>query len=131
VDKEEFAEKIRARIEYEDELFNSRTTIFLGTNGLWAAAAGISNVLPLQIGIAVLGILVTIMWAMCSWQSWKVIKALTTKYLGLGGDKVERIVREALWGRRFSPTTILAKWLPMLFFCVWIVYSGWLVWLSL
>ena len=129
-------DKIRKRIEYEDELFNSRTTIFLATNGLWAAAVGVSSVLPLQIGIGILGVLVSIMWVMCSWQSWKVIRALTRKRLKLLKDQaeyqaeyqVEEIVQDALWRPRYRPTNILAKWLPILFLSIWVIFLGWLIW---
>jgi hypothetical protein len=130
------ADKIRKRIEYEDELFNSRTTIFLATNGLWAAAVGVSSALPLQVGIGVLGVLVSIMWVMCSWQSSNVIKALTKKRLGLlkgqtedqAEYQVEKIVQDALWSLRYRPTSILAKWLPVLFLSIWVIFLGWLVW---
>jgi len=129
-------DKMRKRIEYEDELFNSRTTIFLATNGLWAAAVGVSNVFPLQIGIGILGVLVSIMWVMCSWQSWKVIRALTRKRLKLLKDQaeyqaeyqVEEIVQDALWRPRYRPTNILAKWLPILFLSIWVIFLGWLIW---
>jgi hypothetical protein len=129
-------DKIRKRIEYEDELFNSRTTIFLATNGLWAAAVGVSSVLPLQIGIGILGVLVSIMWVMCSWQSWKVIRALTRNRLKLLKDQieyqaeyqVEEIVQDALWRPGYRPTNILAKWLPILFLSIWVIFLGWLIW---
>lgn len=160
-------DKMRKRIEYEDQLFNSRTTIFLATNGLWAAAVGVSSVLPLQIGIGILGVLVSIMWVMCSWQSWKVIRALTRKRLKLLRDngvsrkiiilkgqrfaydseefwnnlfsgtpqaeyqaeyQVEEIVQDALWRPRYRPTNILAKWLPILFLSIWVIFLGWLIW---
>jgi hypothetical protein len=130
-------DNFRKRIEFEDELFNSRTTIFLGTNGLWAAAAGISGDFHLQIGIGILGILVTMMWLMCSWQSQRVIKELTVEYLKLlkssndPENRVEKTVQKALWSPRLRPTNILAQWLPVLFLFVWTVFLVWLIWSSL
>jgi hypothetical protein len=70
--KDDLKRSLRKRIEVEDELLNSRTTILLGTNGLWAAAVGISGDSPLRMGIPILGILLSIIWLMCSLQSWKV-----------------------------------------------------------
>ena len=95
-------DKMRKRIEYEDELFNSRTTIFLATNGLWAAAVGVSEAPYLQIGIGILGVLVSIMWVMCSWQSWKVIRALTRKRLKLIKDKCVSRKIVIIKGKRFE-----------------------------
>jgi hypothetical protein len=129
--EEALADKVRQRIETEDELLNSRTTIFLGINGLWAAAVGIGNAPHLQIGITILGVLVSIMWLMCSWQSWQAIKALTRKHHQLADDPVEEIVSGALWSRRLRPTNILAHWLPTLFLFIWIVFLSWLLWSSL
>jgi ABC-type amino acid transport system permease subunit len=101
------ADEIRKRIQVEDELLNSRTTIFLATNGLWAAAAGISTTFHLQIGIGILGVLVSTMWVMCSWQSWKVIRSLTRKYLkslkGQPEDQAEYKVEKTFRMRSGGP----------------------------
>jgi len=122
------------RIEIEDELLNSRTTILLGTNGLWAAAVGIGGDSPLRMGIGILGILLSIIWLMCSLQSWKVIKALTARYHRLldpsddPNDEVEQIVQDHLAGQKWRrPTSILAQWLPILFLSVWVIFLGGLI----
>lgn len=120
-------DKFRKRVEVEDELLNSRTTIFLATNGLWAAVVGISNDPYLMLGIGTLGALVSIMWLMCAWQSWRVIRALTIQHLKHSHDEVDEVVGEALWSHRCRPTNILAQWLPGLFLAAWIVFLAWRV----
>jgi len=60
-------EKIRNRIRYEDNLQNSRTSIFLVTNGLLLTAVGVSNNFVFKIVLTILGGLVTVFWWMCSW----------------------------------------------------------------
>jgi hypothetical protein len=120
-------DKFRKRIELEDELLNSRTTIFLATNGLWAAAVGISNDPYLMLGMGTLGILVSTMWLMCAWQSWRVIRALTIQHRKHSHDEVDEVVGEALWCHLCRPTNILAQWLPGLFLAAWIVFLAWRV----
>ena len=120
-------DRFRKRIEIEDELLNSRTTIFLATNGLWAAAVGISDDPHLRLGIGTLGILVSTMWLMCAWQSWRVIRALTIQHLVHSHDEVDEVVGEALWSHRCRLTNILAQWLPGLFLAAWIVFLAWRV----
>jgi len=120
----DFASELRRRIEIEDELLNSRTTIFLGINGLWAAVVGVSDERGIQTGVAILGIIVTCMWLTCSVQSWQILRRLTKTYLQsakLGeGQSVEKIVHDVLRRyRHFRPTNILAVWLPGLFLLVW------------
>ena len=129
--KKDLKRSLRKRIEVEDELLNSRTTILLGTNGLWAAAVGIGNEGSLNIGIGILGLLLSIIWLMCSLQSWKVIKALTIRYHKLldpsndRNDEVEQIVQDYLARQKWRrPTNILAQWLPILFLSVWIIFLG-------
>jgi len=124
-------DRVRERIQIEDELLNSRTTIFLATNGLWAAAVGFGDELHIRMGIGILGALVSIMWVMCSWQSWKVIRRLTICYEKTSTDPIQKVVRCELWSTRYRPTNILAKWLPILFVSAWVVFLVWLIGTSL
>ena len=80
-EKEKFREKIRSRIQIEDSLLNARTSIFLITNGLLLASLGAaSGSEPLKTFLTLLGLAISVPWAMCSWQSWKVIRRLTPSY---------------------------------------------------
>ena len=111
----------RRRLEVEDSLLNSRTTIFLATNSLWFAAVGFGNYGSLHFGMAVIGVLVSGTWFICGRQSRNVIKALTIEYLhAFPDDPIEVIVRNALWkpGCR-SPTDLLGWELPLLFIMAW------------
>jgi hypothetical protein len=120
-------DKIRHRIEVEDGLLNSRSTIFLGINGLWVAAVGVSSDQYLRAGVALLGILVSLLWLICSWQSQLVIASLTKTYQRLHSEnQLEKIVQTELKGFGWlRPTNILASLLPCLFVVTWIIVLWW------
>ena len=122
----------RRRIEVEDSLLISRTTIFLATNGLLFAAIGIGDYGPLRFGMALIGAIVSVVWFISGRQSRNVIKALTKTYLNAEpDDPIDGIVRKALWkpGWR-SPTDVLGWELPLLFILAWVGLLGWLLWLT-
>ena len=113
----------RKRIMREDDLLNSRTTLFLVTSGLLLTAVGLSTNPFIGLLLTVLGILVTIAWSICSWQNWKVIKHLTIEYRECHKENyIENIVHGAMfkpgWKR---PTDLIAKPLPYVFLVTWIV----------
>jgi len=122
--------KFRERIIREDDLLNSRTTVFLITNGLLLTTVGITGDELFRMLISVLGFLVTISWVIFSWQNWKVIKNLTIEYRKhYKSDYIEEIVQNSMfkpgWRR---PTDLIAKVLPMVFLLTWIavlVGYGW------
>lgn len=125
-DQNNTKKKIRDRIQNEDNLLNSRTSIFLITNGLLLTAVGVSNNFIFQIILAILGALVTAFWWMYSWQNWEVIKALTIEIMKITDvDPVELIVQKELWHHGWRrPTDLISKCLPLLFFVTWIVIIG-------
>lgn len=118
---------LRQRIETEDELLNTRTTIFLATNGLWAASVGVSTAQTLQVGIALLGIAVTVLWMISSWQSYCVVRALTIRYLKEldAAPHTRKVIEDVVqgelrkWGH-WRPSDIMAKWLPRSFLAIWL-----------
>jgi len=118
---------IRSRIRLEDQLLNSRTTIFLATNGLWIAAVGLSKEIPLRVAIAALSIVVSVIWVVCGLQSRNVIRELTKRNLNESSED-EKIVRESLWKPSWytSPTDLLAIVLPRLFLLIWIFLIVWM-----
>jgi len=116
------AQEFRERIVREDDLLDSRTTLFLVTNGLLLTAIGLSKDNPIQILISVLGCIVTSGWILTSFQTWRVIRNLTRDYLKQYKRKyIEKIVRESMfkpgWRR---PSNIIAIIIPIVFLITWI-----------
>ncbi len=117
------ASEFRHRIMREDDLFNTRTTVFLITNGLIMTAVGISGEVSIRLVLSILGTLITIAWLMCSFQSWKVIRKLTIKYRKHDPDNyIENIVQDEMFKRRWKrPTDLMAKPLAITFLITWLV----------
>lgn len=114
--------KFRERIIREDDLLNSRTIVFLVTNGLLLTTVGIAGDELFRMLISILGLLVTISWLIFSWQNWRVIKNLTAEYRKhYKNDYIEKIVQNSMvkpgWKR---PTDLIAKVLPAVFLLTWI-----------
>jgi hypothetical protein len=127
-EEEANAKSIRQRIEVEDALLNNRTTIFLAMNGLWAASVGLGQDSSFRIGVGVLGVVVSLLWWICAWQSQRVIAALTREILV--STRLEELVQAKL--KRFRwlwlrPTDILAWWLPWIFIVAWSILLIWLI----
>ena len=124
------ATKYRERIVREDDLLNSRTVLFLVTNGLLLTAVGLGEDRLVRILICILGTIITIAWLMTSYQNWRVIAKLTASYrTHHASDHIEDIVQCALfkpgWKR---PTDLIAKVIPRVFQIVWtciLVLSVW------
>ena len=113
----------RERIKREDDLLNTRTSLFLVTNGLFLAAVGLSFDPLIQLIIITLGLIITITWLISSWQNWKVIKHLTIAYRkDHHSNYIEEIVQNALFRSGWKrPTDLLAKPLPLAFMITWLV----------
>lgn len=117
-------EKIRKRIEKEDSLLNSRSTIFLAVNGIWLSAISLKKDLDtFQIIIPVCGIIISTMWFLCSIQSTRIIAALNRKYLEVNqDDSLEKFIDGKLFSRTFlRPSELIGQWLPLLFIIIWAV----------
>jgi hypothetical protein len=113
----------RKRMIREEDLLHSRSSVFLITSGLLLTAFSISDYTTIRFIISFLGIIMTIFWALCSWQNWRVIKMLTTEYLRQNhDDEIENMVRKVTpkpgWRR---PTDLIAKVIPMTFLLTWII----------
>jgi hypothetical protein len=124
------ATKYRERIVREDDLLNSRTVLFLVTNGLLLTAVGLGGDPLVRILICILGSIITIAWLMTSYQNWRVIWALTRSYRKhWASDHFEDIVQGALfkpgWKR---PTALIAIAIPWVFQIVWICILALSVW---
>jgi hypothetical protein len=126
---EALSEQIRA----EDGLFNARTGLFLTPSGILFAAYGWQRTDgPLRLGISILGLLVAVIWFLCSWQVNAALAALHTRRAELKKtepdaqaqrkDDPDTVVQGALFGWHFlRPTVLLAWWLPWLFILTWSV----------
>ena len=118
-------EKLRRRIEYEDGMLNTRTTIFLVATTVWLPAAGIGALAAVQSYIVSAGLVLSVVWAICGFHSWRVIAALTVIYIDeCSGDEVDKEVRKRLPSRKayrfLSPTNLLALLLPGFFVICWV-----------
>jgi hypothetical protein len=129
--------EIRKRIEVEDGLLNTRTTVFLAVNALLGTAVGASHNPQLQKWTTGFAIALSILWFICSIQSWAVISQLTKYLMRVYGDVREeqmtskafvekKIVQTALKPfRLLRSTNILAWWLPWLFILAWTILFIW------
>ena len=105
-------ERIRDRIDKEDGLLNSRTTIFLATNALLITATQISKNDPKTcMGIILFGLIVTFFWSLCSIQCWRVLNNLFEIYRTCE-DTIDENILKALCPQYFRPNFLLGFWLP-------------------
>jgi len=115
--------KIRKRIETEDALFNSRSTIFLAINGIWLSAVSVSSQSSkFQLIIPFLGFIISILWRLCIQQSVAIIDGLNKKHLELAqNDAIEKFIDDNLMRNSdWRPTEIIGKWIPRLFIGLWL-----------
>jgi hypothetical protein len=117
------ADAFRSRIAQEDRLLNDRTHLFLVGCSILIIAAAVPKDLTLSLVASITGLLVTICWFFCSWQSRKVIAGLTRNYLTqYPNSEIEAVVQSALPrpGRWLRPTSLIGIALPSVFLIVWI-----------
>ncbi len=112
---------IRERWDKEDTLLVSRTGIFLTANSILFAIAGFRATDHMfQIGVAVIGLLLSIVWLTTAWHSFRIIHTLLemckndTPY---GLDSLYAI-KPIL----FRPTTVFGKILPASIIVGWGLY---------
>ncbi|MBN1304875.1 MAG: hypothetical protein JXA13_10610 [Anaerolineales bacterium] len=116
---------LRSRWDKEDDLLLTRTGIFLTTNSILLAASRFNENLPLQVGVASLGLLLSILWLTTSWHSARVIKQLFLASKDVMPKKVRNLysVKPIL----FRPTTVFAFIVPSLIILGWIAYLAWIL----
>lgn len=124
MDNKEIAGKLKERIQYEDNLVNQRTNIFLVLNGLGAVAVGIGSTADGKYLITLLGVILNGLWIILSFQCLVIIFRLTKTLIDLGidDDIPERIVQMTL-GRSlvFRPDAILNIYIPLIITGAWVV----------
>ena len=125
-DKEKRYNVIRERWDKEDTLLLSRTGIFLTTNSILYAALGFQAQNPsFQIGVALIGLTLSILWLTTSWHTTNVIKKL---YMMCKDDMPFDLaevykVRPVL----FRPNTVFGKIIPCLIISGWLAFMLWLL----
>jgi hypothetical protein len=94
------SERFRTRWEYEDQLLNTRTNLFLVLNGLGAVAVQVATKSQAKITIAIIVLVANILWIICAIQSLRVIAALAKQYRASApDDPVETLVQNTLGDR--------------------------------
>lgn len=126
----EDAERFRRRVEYEDELLNTRTNVILTMNGLAGVAAGLSPASSLPGVVVVLMIVINACWLPRAWEASRFIGALTVR---MKESKETAPIDEVFrWGivrkpHRVGSTKFMAVVLPALLLGGWIY--GALAWI--
>lgn len=121
---------LRRRVEYEDQLLNSRTAIVLTLNGLMAVAAGLSLPEIARIITAVIIIFVDALWIVCSLDAQHYIHDLTARINLSEHTPIDETIRGELkkhWfriGTTFFtsvviPALLLVGWVLGLLMSIW------------
>ena len=85
--------ELRKRVEYEDQLLNSRTSIVLTLNGLMAVAASFSLPSPARLVTAIIIISINLLWIVCSLDAQHFIHSLTMMIQESGNAPIDEKVR--------------------------------------
>jgi len=118
-------EQIRERWDREDNLFLTRTGIFLTANSILAAAAQLSDDPVFRVGAALFSIAITILWWLTSWHSARIIARLFDASKHMMPDEIMAIYR--LKPMLFRPTTVFGKLLPAIVTVGWGAYIAWVL----
>ncbi len=117
---------IRDRWDKEDSLLVSRTGVFLTVNSILCAALGFQAQNPgFQLGVAVIGLALSLLWLTTSWHTANVIKALFLMCrddMPYGLGKIYSI-KPVL----FRPNLVFGRIIPSLIIVSWLVYIAWLL----
>jgi len=113
----------RSRVEYEDQLLNSRSSIFLVVNGLGAVAVGLAPAVAAKLAITIVVVLINLLWVICVYQSFRFIRALSMRYRDLVPEDPIETLREETLGPRYwiRPTNILGIYIPVLVLVSWLL----------
>lgn len=126
VDENNILNRIQNRINAEDSLLHSRTTIFLLTNGLLLATLGIESYGRFRLVFCILGILVSVVWTLVGWQSWRIIREFHIEREERFPDAIEvQVSKKALPKHSLIRITdLLSRCLPWIFIIIWIISSA-------
>lgn len=120
---EEEITMLRRRVEYEDQLLNSRTGIVLTLNGLMAVATSISLPEIARILVATTIIIVNVLWLVCSLDAQLYIHGLSARVNQSGQAPIDEKIRMELQTGRFriSSTRFMSLYVPTLLLAGWIL----------
>lgn len=125
-DAEKLTEKeitiLQRRVEYEDQLLNSRTGIVLTLNGLMAVAAAMTLPAAARIVTATVIIIVNVLWLVCSLDARDYLRGLHAHINKPDRTPIDEKIRIELQKGRFriSSTFFMSFWVPFLLLAGWI-----------
>jgi len=125
----EGAVALRKRVEYEDQLLNSRTSIVLTLNGLMAVAAGLTIPCAARLAVAGVIIIVNLLWIPCAVEAHGYIKVLTLqlkrllKTKGSQAIPIDECIRQEFLANRcrIGTTRFMSIIIPGLLLFGWVV----------
>lgn len=111
---------IRERWDKEDELLNNRTGTFLTANTILFAAAQFQKESIYSLGIAIVGVIVTIFWMLVSSRSARII----AYFYGICQDIMPKYMKFIYSYKkpRLTPTKIITKVLPLIILISWLTF---------
>jgi hypothetical protein len=114
---------LRKRVEYEDQLLNSRTGIVLTLNGLMAVAASMSLPVAARIVTAAVIVVVNVLWIVCSVDAQHYIHGLSARINESGQAPIDEKIRKDLQrGRlRIGSTRFMSLYVPGLLLIGWLL----------
>lgn len=126
----ENADRLRKRVEYEDHLLNSRTTIILTINGLMAVAASLPIPDAVRLALAGVIIFVNLLWIPCALEAHGYIKVLSLRLKNSSATPIDGRIRQDFLAkkRRVGTTKLMSIIIPMLLLVGWIVAVVLLIW---
>jgi hypothetical protein len=113
------------RVQYEDDLLNSRASVVLILNGLMAIAVAAAQSLPVEARIAgaIFMVAINVFWIPSALRARLYIKVLIKLIRQSPYIPIEDQVRfEALKMRRWNcPINFMCLWVPVLFIAGWLM----------
>jgi hypothetical protein len=112
------------RVQYEDNLLNSRTSVVIILNGLMAIAVGAAPYLPVEARIAgaILMLTINVFWIPSALRARRYIKVLIKLIRESPHMPIEEEVRfKVLKMRRWNcPINFMCLWVPVFFTAGWV-----------
>lgn len=114
---------LRKRVEFEDQLLNSRTSIVLTLNGLIAVAVGLTLPPFVKLVISLIIIVINVLWIVCSLDAQHLIHSLTAKIQDSDQIPIDERIRKHVRKNRFriGSTKFMATIIPALLLFAWIL----------
>ena len=123
---------LRRRVEYEDQLLNSRTSVVLTLNGLIAVAASLSLPGYARLVTVLIIIIINLLWIVCSLDAQHFIHSLSAKIHESGQAPIDEKYRKEVQKSRFriGSTLFMSLIVPILLLGGWILGLVLTIWLT-